>query len=216
MQSVQYARSAGGKQAPNMRSFLVAASMTIYAGDLVVLADGGTGGNRVRKLTATDISNHYTETSLKGILGVAANTVITNASGHAVTQPAPSGVAGGAYPIFPIPTTPAGMQVDPDTGVAKLRVILADDDTIFRIRMQGASNAAVTFNQDYIGEGTGFQVYNTNDFAANVAATGTDIAAVIVGVSETDPNFNVSSAVCWGFVRIKPTYQQLMTGLTYN
>lgn len=215
MPGVFVAQLGPARDAPNVLDYPVANNQTIYAGDWVVLSGAG-GTTRVRKLTSTDITNNYTEaTVVKGLLGIAMNDVITDASGRAVAQMPIPNVHPQSQPIFTIPTTPAGFPHEPTTGAARLRVIVADAETVFAIRMRGASNAAITFNQSFQGKEAGLQIFNTIDFAANTASTGAAAALVINGVLEMDPNFNVSSTNCFGLVQVKPAYQQIRLGVLY-
>lgn len=215
MPGVFLAQLGPARNSPFVVDYPVANNQTIYAGDWVVLA--GTGGTtRVRKLTATDITNNYTEsTVVKGILGMAMNDVITDASGRAVAQMPIPDVHPQSQPIFTIPTTPAGFQNEPTTGAARLRVVIADSETIFAIRMRGASNAAITFNQSFQGLSAGIQIFSTINYAANTGSTGAAACLVIAGVMELDPNFNTSSTQCFGLVRVKPAYQQYQLGVLY-
>ena len=216
MPGVILAQLGPARNSPYVVDYPVGNSQTIYAGDWVVLSGAGST-TRVRKLTSTDITNNYTEsTVVKGILGMAMNDVITDSSGRAVSQMPVSGVHPQSQPIYTIPTTPAGFQNEPTTGAARLRVAIADDETIFAIRMQGASNAAVTFNQSFQGKECGIQIFSTINFAANTSAAGPAACLVIAGVMEMDPNFNVSSTQCYGLVRVKPAYQQFNLGVLYN
>jgi len=196
-------------------SYDVAVSMTINAGDPVVLTNAG-GTTRVRKLTSTDITNHYTNTSIAGILGSACHDIKTDSNGYPVlSNDPPSTVNASAGVIYPLPNYASGIDVDPVTGNGRLMVQIADDNTEFYLRAATTANAAVTVTSTKVGIPVGMQVANTTEFRSNEAATGSDICGVVSGVIETDPKFNASSAECKYRVRILPTYQQYLTGIFY-
>lgn len=207
----------GGHAVPDIGYYTVGKSQTIGQGDLVVLAtEGTTNITVVRKLTASDISAHYTNTNVAGVLGIAACAIVTDANGVASAQNAPSSVAFGAYPMFSIPNVPASIPGDAaNSGRPMLPVIRANDWTEFRIKCQGTSNAAVTVDPDLLGDAIGLQVYATTDFAADTSASGSDLCAVVSRLDELDPYYNTSSALCHVYIKIKPAYQQALTGVTY-
>lgn len=223
MPGVTVGRLASGILVPEVRSYLVEGSQTIYAGDWVVLVDN-TNAQRVKKLTSTEITADYTETNVKGILGIAAHDIKTDADGN-VSQIVPSTVESGARATYALPSYASGIDTasnitggsTPDKGNARLNVILANDTTEFLIRAAGAADANVTITQAYIGTTAGIQITDTIDFKADLGETsGNGSCLIITGVDETDPNFNVSSNDCRIFVKVKRALQQDYTGLLWT
>src|SRR5579871_5417158 len=208
MPGIKVGRFSSSLMYPNTRDYLVAAAQTIYAGDWVVLS-GANSTTRVRKLTSTDIGNNYTESAVvKGILGMALHDVATDSNGFATIQITPATVAGGVTPVYPLPSYAAGIDPDPQTGIARLVVALALTDVDFLVRYAGASNAAATVTPAVVDTQVGFQVANTIDFRINSGASGAGLCAIVVGTDEQDKNYNTSSTECFVFTRILPAYQQ--------
>lgn len=208
----------GGREVPDIGYYTVGKSQTIFRGDLIVLATEATTNITVaRKLTAAVITADYkVGSAVAGILGIAACDITTDSEGRATGHNVPAGIAFGAYPITPLPNVPASIPGDgANSGRPMLPVIKANDETEFLIRIQGASNAAVVVDPDRLNTQVGLQVYATTDFAANTAATGDGLCAIITRLNEMDPFYNVSSAQCHAYIRIKPAYQQALTGVNY-
>lgn len=215
MAGFNYGRAPFNQAAASSRQYIVGLSQQIVAGDVVVLTGVG-GVTRVRKLTAADITNNFTESAvIKGILGIAAYDVATDANGVLTVPATPSYIAGGTRIILPLPSYGAGIDVDPVSGSPRLSVFLADASNEFLARVAGAANAAVTVNSALQEIGVGIQVVNTTDFNLNTAATGAGICAFISGMDEQDINFNVNSVQCRAFVRFLPAYQQSNTNVLY-
>ena len=193
MGSLGPGRGQGNNYYPTTRYYDIAASQTIVAGDLVVLS-GASSTTRVRKLTSTDISNNYTEsTVVKGILGISLADAKTDTNGVALSPITPSYVNAGDRAIYPVPNYAASLKTDPVSGTSKLPIAIFDDLFEFFALYQGASNAAATVTPAVRDSLVGFQIYNTSDFAINSGASGAGLCAIVTDVNEMDPNYNTSS-----------------------
>jgi hypothetical protein len=210
---------------PEIRSYLVEASQTIYANDIVVLVDDSVA-QRVKKLSQTEITADYAEGgTTKGLLGIAMHNIVTDANGL-VSQLVPSTIADGANAIYPLPSYASGIDRDytitggttPDKGNARLNVMLFNNWTEFLMECALGSNAAVTMTQAYVGLTAAIQIRNTVDFALEVDDnSGTDSPMLITGLMETDPNFGVSATTKnRAFVKLLATHQQGINGALWT
>jgi len=200
---------------PVVRPYDLAVSQSINPGDWTVLTNAASH-IRVRKLTSTDISAHFEVSSnIAGVLGIAMFSAYTDANGYAIVNAAPANVAGGAFPLLPLPTYASSLWTDPVNALPFLEVAVSLGGASFIMRAQTTSNAAVTVGPDTITHTTGIQTYNTTDFAWNFGATSTDICGFISGLLQQDPNYNVSSTQCLVEGKILNAYNQYTTGYFY-
>ena len=224
------ARVASG-MAPQIGYYAVEASQTIYAGDWVVLVREAANYNtpRVKKLTQVEITANFTETTVKGVLGIAMYDISTAADGT-VTQLTPSTVDSGSRATYALTSVGSGLtratltegSATLDKGRTMLGVILANDSTAFWIRAATNSGtdavpvlANATVTQAFEGAGSGIQVSGVDflaDLTENSFAADAGALFVVAKVNSADPNFNAASTACRIMVRVVPSMQQYNNG----
>lgn len=221
-----YGWRTNGRLNLEVHRYLVEASQTIYAGDIVVLAQEASNYNqpRARKLHADDITADYTETTIRGILGFAMHDIKTNSSGEVETITS-SNVAWGAGVTYALPGYAAGIAAASgvsegseaeDKGSAYLSVAVFNNDTEVLMQAAGASDTVATVDVTYIGTTAGIQITDTVNFKLDLGDTsGDDSCFIITDVKETEPTYATSSKVTKVWCRVKSTLQQYGTGLVY-
>lgn len=217
-----------------IRPYLVEASQTIYAGDLVVLVKEASNYNqaRVKKLTQTEISADYTDTTVRGILGWATHDIVTTSTG-AISQLVPSTIAGGSNAIYALPGYAEGIarmsgvsegSEAEDKGNALLNVALFNNNTEVLMRActssddtTANSDTAATVDVTYLGVSAGVQIVDSSlNFALNLSDTGGDDSCfIITGVEPNEPTYATSSKLTKVWAKLKPTLQQQVTGIPY-
>lgn len=225
-----YGWRTSGRMNLDIRPYLVEASQTIYAGDLLVLVKEASNYNqpRVKKLTQTEITASYSETQIKGILGWATESIKTDSSGN-VTQLTPSTVAGGASAVYALPGYSEGLSrlegvsegsEAEDKGNAVVMVALFDGSTEVLMQIAAASDAAITTDVTYLGTSAGIQITDTINFKLDTTTPtnqyDTNACFVITGVETTEPTYATSSKVTKVWARLKPGVRQIETGLTWS
>lgn len=181
----QVAADVGPDQVPPQ---LLANSQTIYPGDPVVWTSVTGSQNRVRKLTATDISNLYQVTgSVAGILGFAPAGVATDASGNITTLAAPVSLTGRQV-IYPAPSVALFEPIDPVSGRAM--------SSIFSTKNWIAGNLweSTTVTKSLIGTAVGIVISTLTGEAARFfwsSGAATKVGR-IVEVDVQDPLFNTA------------------------
>lgn len=225
------ARVAQGKMAPQVGYYPVEASQTIYAGDWVVLVKEAANYNtpRVKKLTQTEITANFTETTAKGVLGIAMYDITTSSDGT-VTALSPSTVDSGSRATYALASVGSGLPKATltegsdagDKGKTMLGVIIANDWTEFWIRAATNSGsdasptlANATVTQSYEGAASGIQVSSADfyaDLSESVVASDAGALFVVTRVNSADPNFNTASTACRIMVRVIPAMQQYNNG----
>lgn len=216
-----------GRMSLDERAYLVEASQTIYAGDIVVLVQEASNYNqpRVKKLTQTEITADYTETTIKGILGWATHSIKTDSSGN-VTQLTPSTIAGGSHAVYALPGYAEGIARMPgvsegseaeDKGNALLNVAIFDGATEVLMQAALGSDAVATVDVTYVGTTAGIQITDTINFKLDLGDTsGDDSCFIITAVEPTEPTYATSSKVTRVWARLKPTLRQIDTGLLWT
>jgi len=229
----------GSQQAvPGILKALLANSLTgtgtppaasVLAGDIVVrttkstITSGGTAV--VRMLLAADKTAHYLQgTPVAGLLGVAGDSVSTNASGVSVAPPAIGGIATGAG--IPYPYSGPGMWGnDPLTGRSYLGVLPFTPDNVFGMRLDTTTAAILTTTyQSLVGTLGGIIMSTTSGvttYTLDWAAAAADSCLMILGPNTSDPLYGqaVAQNAAVGpefFFIVLPSFEQTRTGVNYS
>ena len=209
-----YQRTSGATITPNKQPFKLANSMTgtgtppaaqLQAGDFVVLTTNSSltasGVTVCRMLLAADKTAHYKEgTPVAGILGVCTATVDTNSSGAATG----AGVSPGGV-IYGNPSEEFTYGVD-STGRGTLNVIIADNSTIFRGKLNSGTASGSIVNT--LGGITLSTTSGVTTYTLNTTDTGVDACVQFTGYNPDD-----TTEV---YFRIVSSFQQNTTGVDYS
>ena len=198
----------------------VANSQTIYGGDPVVWTTVTGSENRVRILSAADITALYSTAAVDicGILGVAGSDLATSSTGAAASIAYPVAVAN--QPFYPVISHDYLNPPDPATGRFRANIYAASsimsgylwENTTITAASQGVDVGILRSTISSV-------VY----FFWSTAAT-TKIGE-IYQVDTDDPYYNTAVTAnvqdtthygrCRLGVRVFPTYQQSLTGVSY-
>lgn len=237
MPGIAFANQQGGMLGtPSVGKYLLANSMTgtgtppangLNAGDLVVLTTKSTLTSNsnvvVRMLLAADKSAHYKEgTPVAGILGVAASSVQTNASGVAQPGPAAGGITTTASISYPY-SEPALWGADPASGRNYLKVDLFLPGNVFIGRLDMAAGA-ITLQHQYDNTLAGFILNTTTGvttYTVDTGAAAADQCLRIIGPNTQDPLYNtlVAQNAAVGpsvFFEVLDSFSQALTGVDYS
>ena len=229
-----WATTRSGVGTPACVPYIVGKSQTIRAGDWVVLAVETTTSYRVvRKLAFADaITADYTDSTVRGVLGIAAYSCTTDASGYALSQPTMPTTgsltaSASASPIYRVPQIAAALPIDKATGRYQIMVYVASEETIFMGAARTAAVGAVTITKSAYDEATcgiwgvvaAGTIWatgeNTVDFGIATDSSGAEICGKIVRINMADPAYNTSSTKCIVGMTVLPTYSQYRTSLAY-
>jgi len=181
-----YRPSGQALQAPSEQAHALASSITAYTGDPLVRTIISSN-YVVRPLTQTEITAAYASGgNTYGILGYNPNAWITDSSGIATSQPAPSGVLGNVQVRFNLPTIDFA-QSDAVTGRSMASVPIFSTDML----ISGYLWETTTVTQNLKGTPVGILLSTVNSvpyFYWSSAAT--TKVGIIKAVSIDDPFFN--------------------------
>lgn len=219
---------AGNALAPLTPSFYLANNLTgsgvppaayVQATDIVVLTTAtaltGSAIPVVRMLLAADITALYQNGSggICGILGSAADDMISNATGAAQ---APSTSLGG----FQAAGSYASLQYNDVTGRSQGRVQVFDSNHFFRMALY-TGGGSVTLTGQYSNTLAGIHISTTTGTTTYTIDPNATTKCVSIYMADTvDPLYNTlvaqNAAGPHVFVTILPAYQQFITKISYT
>lgn len=204
---------------PPYRYYQVGLNKKIFAGDVVVLSDHANDsasgeGPALRCLHPSDIATYQNAagTVTLGVLGVALESVISDANGNAIGVPATVETIGPKV-VFPVPGVPGSIPTA-DTGSARVLVAVFDDKLI----VGGLLAGSTVVTDALIGVRVGLSVTPASGTAVQPLTYKWDPAAtttigVITGVNKTHPLYGKAGGEV--YVRVDRTFQQALISADY-